>query len=383
MGKRVVLLGAGHAHLHAIAAAGDFAARGHELVVVAPDRFWYSGLATGMLGGEYPPALDQVDVSVLAARGGARFVAGRLHHLDRERRVVHLAGGTGIPYDTLSVNLGSEPPAIPGEEDCPTAFRVKPVRRVAELRAALEGRFAADPARPIAVLVAGGGVTACELAANLLGLAARRSARVAVSVLASGGGFLRQLPPGAAASVRAVLERRGAVLRAGARVIAVEGEGNGGSWQAVLEGGERLAFDLFLNASGLRPNPAVRALDLPVDDQGALLVDRHLRSVADARVHGGGDCVAVEGHALPRIGVYAIREAPVLRRNLLAALGGGEPEAFRPQRDYLWIMNLGDGTGLAARGRLWWHGRAAHWLKDRIDRRFLGGYQRLAGQAEA
>jgi hypothetical protein len=47
-----VLLGAGHAHLQALERAAAFAGRGHELVVVAPDRFWYAGLATGMLGGE-------------------------------------------------------------------------------------------------------------------------------------------------------------------------------------------------------------------------------------------------------------------------------------------------------------------------------------------
>ena len=38
-------------------------------------------------------------------------------------------------------------------------------------------------------------------------------------------------------------------------------------------------------------------------------------------------------------------------------------------------MNLGSGTGLAARSGLWWHGRAAFRLKDWIDRRFLREYQ--------
>jgi hypothetical protein len=38
-------------------------------------------------------------------------------------------------------------------------------------------------------------------------------------------------------------------------------------------------------------------------------------------------------------------------------------------------MNLGDGTGLAARGSLWWGGRIAFWLKHWIDLRFLRGYR--------
>ena len=51
---------------------------------------------------------------------------------------------------------------------------------------------------------------------------------------------------------------------------------------------------------------------------------------------------------------------------------------MRTESRCLWIINLGDGTGLATRGSLWWHGRPAYWLKDWIDRRFLRGYQRRA-----
>src|SRR5215475_5061185 len=72
--SRVVLLGAGHAHLHVIARAAQLVRRGGEVIVVAPDDFWYSGLATGVLAGQYEPALDVVDVGALLARAGGRFL---------------------------------------------------------------------------------------------------------------------------------------------------------------------------------------------------------------------------------------------------------------------------------------------------------------------
>jgi hypothetical protein len=43
-------------------------------------------------------------------------------------------------------------------------------------------------------------------------------------------------------------------------------------------------------------------------------------------------------------------------------------------------MALGAGQGLAVRGSLWWRGRAAFWLKDRIDRKFMREFQDAAGQ---
>jgi NADH dehydrogenase FAD-containing subunit len=144
---------------------------------------------------------------------------------------------------------------------------------------------------------------------------------------------------------------------------------------AVVADSEPVRFDFFINATGLQPPRILKQLDLPLADDGALSVDAHLRSPADPAIHGGGDCVAVEGHALPRIGVYAIRQAPILFHNLLASLDGTAPRRFTPQKHYLWIMNLGDGTGLAARSGMWWRGRSAFLLKDWIDRRFLRSFQ--------
>jgi NADH dehydrogenase FAD-containing subunit len=191
-------------------------------------------------------------------------------------------------------------------------------------------------------------------------------------VLAAGNDVLAQLPRGAARKVEAALAQRGIRFRREARVERIA------PGYALAGKGPPEPFDIFVNATGLRPAPILRDLDLPVDAEGAIIVDAHLRSPADPRIHGGGDCVAVNGGALAKVGVHAIREAPVLFANLLAALGEGEPRRFRPQRRYLWILNLGDGTGLAARGRFYWHGRLAFGLKDWIDRRFLQSYRDAA-----
>ena len=49
MVRRAVLLGAGHAHLFTLKRTAAFVGHGFELVLVAPENFWYSGLATGVL----------------------------------------------------------------------------------------------------------------------------------------------------------------------------------------------------------------------------------------------------------------------------------------------------------------------------------------------
>jgi hypothetical protein len=63
---------------------------------------------------------------------------------------------------------------------------------------------------------------------------------------------------------------------------------------------------------------------------------------------------------------------------LIAALQGRPEAAFRafhPQRRFLQILNMGDGTGLAARGHWVWHGKLTLRLKDWIDRRFVATHR--------
>lgn len=364
IGGRILLLGAGHAHLLVLRHAAAFRRGGHRLTVVAPGPFWYSGLATGVLNGERAPAEDQVDVAALATRAGATFVPGEAAGLDRASRRVWLTDGRSLPYDALSLALGSRTAPLPGAADWPDrVFPVKPIAGLWALRQALERRFAAG--RPVRVVVAGAGITGCELAASIAGLAARRGGVAEITLLSGQGRPLRQLPEPAATRLLEGLRRRGIAHRPG-QVTAV------GAAQLETSHGP-LPYDLLAVATGLRPEPLVGSLGLPLGADGGMLVDAFLRSPADPRIHGAGDCIAFAEGALPRAGVFAVRQAPVLRHNLLAAVAGGRPRRFRPRRRYLWIMNLGDNTGLAAYGPLRWQGRAALRWKDWLDRRFLAG----------
>jgi NADH dehydrogenase FAD-containing subunit len=365
--RRVLLIGAGHAHLGVAAAVAAFARRGAELVVVAPGDFHYSGLATGVLGGAYPPELDVVDVEALVAPGGGRFVRDVVTRLDVPSRRAWLASGGHLDWDACSLDVGSEVAlaAVPGAAR--HAVPAKPIEGLLVLRATLRERIRRGEVPR--VVVAGGGPTGVELAANLAALARRTGGGIAVTLVTGTPGLLPELPRGARDRAARVLARAGVATVGGVGVAAVAAAA------VTLDDGRVLPADVVLLATGLVPAPLARDSGLPVDAAGALRVDAHLRVPGNPQVHGAGDAVAVAGHALPRIGVYAVRQAPVLRHNLLAALDGTPPRRFVPQRRALLVLNCGDGTGLATWGGWWWHGRAAWWLKDRIDRRWLARWR--------
>lgn len=360
-GGRVVLVGAGHGHLHVARHADRFRRRGLELILVDPGAFWYSGLATGALGGGYEPAEDRLDPAPLVERGGGRFVRDRAVDVDPAARALLLASGRRIGWDALSFNVGSEVPLERVRGAARHARPVKPIPGLIALRRILER----PRSRPPRLLVVGGGATGCEVAANLEALCRRHAPHARIVLATRSERLLPRAPAGAARALAERLRRRGVRVLTAEEVVAVDA---GAGWTAA---GERLPADHVVAATGLRPPAEPPWGSLPAGPRGGLLVDATLQVPGHPGVFGVGDCVDFGPRPLPSLGVFAVRQGPVLLDNLLAAVSDGDRRPYRPQRRWLYILNLGDGTALAIRGGLWWLGRASMWLKDWLDRRFL------------
>ncbi|GIL40066.1 NAD(P)/FAD-dependent oxidoreductase [Roseiterribacter gracilis] len=347
---RLVFVGAGHGHLYALKRAQLLVDAGAQITVIAPDDFWYSGLATGMVGGRWSPEDDRIALDRLLR--GVTWLRESATDIDRTQ--VRCSSGQSVPFDLLSLDVGSVVAALPGiDDDDPRNFAAKPIARLADLRGAVE-------AKPQRVLVVGGGPSAIELAANI-------AAHPQATVTLAAARFLPGLPRRAAAFVASHLTARGVTLRPVnvARIV---------DDMAWTDNGP-IGFDLLVRATGLHALPLLAGLGLELQD-GALVVGDDLAASGDARVHAVGDCAAVAGTRLPMIGVHAVRQAPVLFANLNAKLRAVPPQRrYRAQKHALLILNLGDGTGLATWRRFWLAGRAMRWLKDRIDRAFLARYR--------
>ena len=359
---RILLLGAGHCHLGVIRRAGELTRRGHSVAVISPGDFWYSGLATGVLGGQYPPSRDRVDVATLAAAVGANYLDDRVARADPSRRLVSTEGGREVGYEVLSVDLGSVVRPLPGEAAAgEAAHGIKPISALADLRREVERRAGGL----LRAVVVGAGYSGCEVAANLHALG---EGRVHVTLLAAGGRLMEGRSEAAARVVEHSLRRRGVDVRFNARVERTE------AGEALFDGG-RVGFDLLVNATGLHAPPVLRRLGLPLDQHGYLRVDACLRSEFDPRIFGCGDCICFAGRHLPKNGVFAVREAPVLFDNLLATAEGRAVRPYRPKSRYLLVMNLADGTGLATWGGWHYHGRLALKVKRWLDARFLKKFE--------
>jgi selenide, water dikinase len=368
----LVLVGGGHAHVQVLKRWAMAPVPGARLTLVV-DRpiAVYSGMVPGFVAGQYPREALEIDVRPLALRAGARCIVTPATGLDTGARRLILDGRPPIAYDTVSFDVGSTVAGLelPGvrAHTIPTRPIGEFVRRVDEVLAVARAREAAR------LVVAGAGAGGVEVAFALAARLRRdRGGSVEVLLLEGGPRVLPGYAASAAGRVQAAAVARRIVIRTGARVTRVE------PGAVHLEGGERLAADAVVWVAGAAALPIFQGSGLETDGRGFARIRPTLQCVGHDDVFAVGDCAAwTAGPGLAKAGVYAVRQGPVLAHNLMAHIRGGRLRAYRPQRDFLSLLNLGDGSAIGTKWGASVEGRAVFALKDWIDRRFVRRFQVL------
>jgi selenide,water dikinase len=368
----VVLVGGGHSHVQVLLALSRRRPAGLRLTVVSRDALTpYSGMLPGVIAGHYAAADAHIDLAPLCAAAGAALIHDEAVGLDLASRAVRCAAHPPVSWDLLSINCGSAPglAAIPGA--AAVGLPVKPISQFLPRWSALLRRLRNAAAGHCRLAVVGGGAGGVELALAMhYRLHEREQARRAdLQLINAAPALLPGSAPRLGQRLSEILDARGVRIRNGTRVQAAQ------PGVLVTEGGESLAVDevLWVTDAGAPDWPGQAGL--AVDGRGFVRVDASLRSLSHPEVFAAGDVASLAGHALPKAGVYAVRQGPLLTRNLLRAAAGAPLLQYRPQRHVLMLVSTGGRHAVAARGDWTAEGRWAWYWKDWIDRRFVARFR--------
>ena len=361
----LVLLGAGHTQVEVLRRLAMRPMPGLRTTLIAREPHTpYSGMLPGLIRGDYDFDDAHIDLAPLAAAAGARLVMAEATGIDLASRSVSVAGRPDVAFDLLAIDVGGEP------EKPAKGIGVKPIGRFLDQFEELEQRLA--PGARLAVVGAGAGGS--ELA---LALRRRLGEGVKIVLVCRDPEPLPEAPPRARAVVRGALADAGVELVCG--VSAASGENN----RLTLSDGSYLDVAESLWVTGVRAPGFLAQSGLACDALGCVRVDTTLRSISHEAVFAAGDCAAIEGAPRPKSGVWAVRAGAPLTANLRRAAARRPLRRWHPQKHALAILGLGDGRAVAWRGGWWASGRAVWWLKDWIDRRWVGMYARLRPMARA
>jgi NADH dehydrogenase len=356
---RVVIIGAGFGGLEAAKALGS-----KPVDVTVVDRLNYH---------LFQPLLYQVALAALSSTDVAYPIRSILHHhanvevllgevvgIDLAARQVTLGDGTQIPYDYLVVAAGAGTSyfghddwaaVAPGLKDLDDALEIR--RRVLlSLEAAERATDPEEKRRLMTFVVVGGGPTGVELAGAIADLSRdilhadfhrvrRRDLRVVL--IEASPRILTAFDPSLSDKALQQLADLGVEVRSGVRVENIDASG-------VRVAGELIAAATVLWGAGVRPSPLGKALGVPLDRSGRVVVqsDCSLPGHPEAFVIGDMAALTPEGASspLPGISPVAIQQGRATAHNILATCHG-EPRAPFHYLDKGFMATIGRARAVA------------------------------------
>ncbi|MGN6662750.1 MAG: NAD(P)/FAD-dependent oxidoreductase [Solirubrobacterales bacterium] len=279
-----------------------------------------------------------------------------------------------LPYDQLLLSLGSVSRALPVPGLSEHAVGFKSLADAIYLRNHVvetleEANATEDPARREALLTyvfVGGGYAGLEALAELQDFAADAMDRYPRArlhgmrwvLVEATDRVLPEIDRQLAEYALRELRGRGIDIRLETTLEEV------GPDSARLSSGEVLATRTVVWTAGVKAQPILKELNLPLDERGRVPVDSYLRVRGLDSVWAIGDCAAApdpRGGTCPPTAQHAVRQGPVAARNIAAELGIGSARPFE-YRSQAAFVNLGRYKAVGRLGERTFRGFPAWWL---------------------
>jgi NADH dehydrogenase len=361
--------------------AGSYVARylaKRGATIVSPENYMlFTPMLPEAASGTLEPRHVVVPLRLMCPHAKLILGEARAHDVSGQR--IQVSAGERVfwvRYSNLVVAVGAISRSLPIPGLAEHALGFKSLADAIYLRNHVLGRLeaaAADPnpthrLRELTFVFVGAGYAGVEALAELADLvddALRhygdlRAAPQRWVLVDAAPKILPEIPTDLGDYASRLLLRRGIDIRVGTTLEEVEPHG------VRLSDGEHLLTSTVVWTAGVRANPLLPQLGLPVDERGRVPVDEALRVSPMSPVWALGDCAAVPnaatpGRTDPPTSQHALRQARRLAKNL-----AGEPRPYR-YRMLGEVATLGRYKGIANvlgvhfRGFLgWWITRTYH-----------------------
>ena len=362
MKRTLVLVGGGHAHIEVLRQFALDPPPDVDVALFDPSpSVWYPSMLPGVIAGHYEPSDAKVNLWALCQRARVRFFQTSVLSINAETQRIETGLGERHRFDMLSIDVGSVARELP---TAPGAYVVA-AKPIDPMLAAIT-EFESVRTGALTVRVIGGGATAVEVA---LALAYRwRDAKNRRVSIVSATSVLKGLPSRARRTARHACKRFNVTLRENSPVHHID------PTRLRLHSGEQIETQLTILATGYAPAPLLNKTVITGIPAASVSVNKHLQCNTHPNIFAAGDCAAIDGVSVPKAGVFAVRQGPVLAHNLLAVARGEPLQSYAHQAQALRLISLGEKRAIAVRNGLALGGEWAWRWKDSIDRKWMLKY---------
>lgn len=373
--RDIVLIGGGHSHVGVLRMFGMAPWAGVRLTLICTDIHTpYSGMLPGYIAGHYSHNDVHIDLDRLCLFAGARFFKDEVVGIDRTQQQVICKNGPPVPYDALSINIGSTPQVqlVPGALE--NSIPVKPIAKFNQRWVSLLKRVKTQTGK-ITIAVVGGGAGGVELVLamqfrlrNELKEMQRNPDELEFHLFTAGTHILPTHNNAVRAQFEKALKARHVSLHVNAEVVQLSGH------TLLTQQGLHLHADEIVWVTQAGGAAWLKNTGLELDKRGFLNVGPTLQTTRDPKIFAAGDIANLTNSPLEKAGVFAVRMGKPLTKNLHRFVQGKKLLEYHPQKTWLALISTGNKYAVASKGSLSFSG---HWVwqwKDSIDRRFMARF---------
>lgn len=381
----VVLVGGGHTHALVLRRWGMAPMPGVRLTLITDlIDTPYSGMLPSYVAGRYTFDEAHIDLRPLTRFAQCRLIVDRAVGLDLARQRVQCANHPPIAYDVLSIDTGSTPATVTVPGAAEHTIPAKPVPDLLRQWQTMVEAVEANPQTPLTLGVVGGGVGGVELTIGiherLVGLLTRLgqpASNLTLHLFHRGEELAAERNRWTRRRLERVLRSRGIQVHLNEAVVEVGLDDSTG--QRIVRGESGIAVDcdrVFWVTSAAAPD-WLQNTGLSLNEKGFIQVGDTLQTLSHPNVFAAGDVATMVHHPRPKAGVFAVRQGPPLTDNLRCYVQGETPKPFRPQKEFLTLIETGNGKAIASWGPFAIETSLAHRWKDHIDRKFMARFRDL------
>lgn len=326
----------------------------------------YSGMLPGYIAGHYNEEETHLDLNKLCKTAQVRLIQGRVSGIDAENKTIQLDNQASIGYDKVSINTGSTPNVnVEGAREF--GVGVKPVSQLTAAWRKLLAQKTEHSTKHNSThwAIIGGGAAGIEMVLAIAYRFKQSGDAVKLSLVQSGDTLLPGYHKNVKKQVTIALKQYGIEFVTGFRVSQVTKN------TIKSDTGDTLSIDQSIWCTPATAPKWPRLAGLDTDESGFIAVNEFLQSTSHSDIFACGDVAAMVKSPRPKAGVYAVRSAPFLTKNLRAAFNQQTMQAVSLQTDFLSLISLGEKRAVGQRAGLSLKGEWVWRWKNHIDQKFM------------